>query len=51
MASRTDGIRVESAGVIRGLFASRRGAGMTAIAAGQGMTRQGADGRYTGSVP
>jgi hypothetical protein len=42
-----DGIRAESAGVIRALFASRRGPGMTAIAAGQSMTSQAADIRYT----
>lgn len=42
-----DGIRAESAGLIRALFLSRRGPGMTAIAAGQGMTSQAADARYT----
>jgi hypothetical protein len=42
-----DGIRAESAGLIRALFVSRRGPGMTAIAAGQGMTSQAADARYT----
>ncbi|HEX9538897.1 MAG TPA: hypothetical protein VGA04_12080 [Streptosporangiaceae bacterium] len=42
-----DGIRAESADLIRALFASLRGPGMTAIAAGQGMTRQAADARYT----
>jgi hypothetical protein len=42
-----DGIRAESAGVIRALFASRRGPGMTAIATGQSMTSQAADVRYT----
>jgi hypothetical protein len=41
------GIRADSASLIRALFASRRGPGMTAITAGQGMTRQAADARYT----
>jgi hypothetical protein len=41
------GIRAESARLIRTLFASRRGAGMNAITAGQAMTRQAADARYT----
>jgi hypothetical protein len=42
-----DGIRAESASVIRTLFASRRGPGMSAIAAGHGMTSQAAGIRYT----
>jgi hypothetical protein len=46
-ATFADGIRAESAGIIRALFARRRGPGMAAIAAGQGMTSQAADVRYT----
>jgi hypothetical protein len=42
-----DGIRAECAGLIRALFASRRGPGMTAVTAGQGITRQAADARST----
>jgi hypothetical protein len=42
-----DGIRADSAALIRALFAGRRGPGMSAIAAGQGMTRQAVDIRYT----
>jgi hypothetical protein len=41
------GVRADSAKVIRELFASRRGAPMAALAAGQHLSEQGADERYT----
>jgi hypothetical protein len=43
----TSGVRVESAEIIRGLFGSRRGAPMTALAAEQRLSNEAADERYT----